>query len=52
VGLVGFAVSVGLFLRVLSRRDSSADAWKTKLAAKSIAAAYLALEEIENAHIV
>ncbi len=51
VGIVGFVVSVWLYLRVLRSKDPSADTWRRKLSGESIAAAYLALEEIENAQI-
>ncbi len=51
VGIVGFAVSVWLFLRVLSSDNASSETWRRKLSGESIAAAYLALDEIENAQI-
>lgn len=50
-GIVGFAVSVWLYLRVLRSRNPAAEKWSRKLAGKSIAAAYLALDEIESAQI-
>ncbi|QDV78686.1 serine/threonine-protein kinase [Botrimarina mediterranea] len=51
VGVVGFGVSVWLYLRVLRTGNPSAESWKRKLAGESIAAAYLALDEIESAQI-
>lgn len=51
VGIVGFAVSVWLFWRMLTSGDASSASWRRKLAGESIAAAYLALEEIEGAQI-
>lgn len=51
VGIVGFGVSVWLYLRVLRTGNPSAETWKRKLAGESIAGAYLALDEIESAQI-
>jgi len=51
VGLVGFAVSVWLYYRVLTANNISSESSKRKLAGKSISEAYLALDEIENARI-
>ncbi len=51
VGIVGFVISLWLYWRALKTGDASAEAWKRKLAGESIAAAYLGLEEIENAQI-
>ncbi|MCA9139174.1 MAG: protein kinase, partial [Planctomycetales bacterium] len=51
VGIAGFAVSLWLYWRALRIGNPSAELWKRKLAGESIAAAYLALDEIENAHI-
>ncbi len=51
VGIVGFVASDWLYCRVLRAGNTSAESWKRKLAGKSIAAAYLALDEIENAQI-
>ena len=51
IGIVGWGVSLWLIRRV-SRSDSpSAETWKRKLAGNSIKSAFLALEEIESAHI-
>ncbi len=51
VGVVGFVVSLWLYWRVLKPTNPSAEAWKRKLGGESIAAAYLALDEIEDAQI-
>ncbi|MCP4859309.1 MAG: serine/threonine protein kinase [Fuerstiella sp.] len=51
VGVVGILVSGWLFRRVLKSDKPSAESWRKKLSGESIAAAYLALEEIENAQI-
>ncbi len=51
VGIVGFAVSVWLYWRVLRSANPAADTWRRRLAGGSITAAYLALDEIESAHI-
>ena len=51
VGVVGFVVSVWLYWKVLQSTNESAEAWRTKLAGESIAAAYQTLDEIENAKI-
>lgn len=51
VGIVGFVASVWLYWRALSSGSTPADARRRKLSGGSIAAAYLALEEIENAQI-
>jgi serine/threonine-protein kinase len=51
VGIAGFAVSLWLYWRALRPGNPSAESWRTKLAGESIAAAYLALEEIEHAQI-
>ena len=51
VGIVGFVVSVWLYWRVLRSGNTSAESWRRKLSGESIAAAYLALDEIENAQI-
>lgn len=51
VGIVGFAVSLWLYLRVLRSDDPSTESWRRKLSGESIAAAYIALDEIENARI-
>ena len=51
VGIVGFIVSVWLYWRALRSSNPSAETWRTKLSGESIAAAYLALDEIEKAQI-
>ncbi|TWT80361.1 Serine/threonine-protein kinase PknB [Planctomycetes bacterium CA13] len=51
VGIIGFVVSVWLYWRVLRSANTSAESWRRKLAGESIATAYLALDEIEDAQI-
>ncbi|MCA9126091.1 MAG: serine/threonine protein kinase [Planctomycetales bacterium] len=51
VGVVGFVASVWLYVRVLTRGGASAESWKRRFSGTSIAAAYLALDEIESAKI-
>ncbi|RCS54933.1 serine/threonine protein kinase [Bremerella cremea] len=51
VGIVGFAVSAGLFWNVVRSGNAAAESWRRKLGGKSISNAYLALEEIEQAQI-
>ena len=51
IGVVGLIVSLWLYRRVLRSGNPSSESWKRKLSGESIAAAYLALEEIENAQI-
>lgn len=51
VGVIGFLVSVWLYLRVLISKSDSAEAWKRRLSGESIRSAYLALDEIESAQI-
>ena len=51
VGILGFVVSAWLYWRVLRSGNESDESWRRKLSGKSIAAAYLALDEIENAQI-
>jgi serine/threonine-protein kinase len=51
IGVVGLVVSVWLYWRLLKSSTPSSESWKRKLAGESLAAAYLALEEIENANI-
>lgn len=51
VGVMGFIVSVWLYARALRSHRASPESAKRKLAGKSIAGAYLALDEIENARI-
>ncbi|TWU28182.1 serine/threonine-protein kinase [Bythopirellula polymerisocia] len=51
IGIIGLVVSVWLYWRALRTGNASAESWRRKLAGESIAAAYLALDEIENAQI-
>jgi serine/threonine-protein kinase len=51
VGIVGFVASVCLYWLALRSGNASSEWWRTKLSGESIATAYLALDEIENAHI-
>lgn len=51
VGIIGFVVSVWIYLRVLRSANAASESWKRKLSGESIAAAYLALDEIESAQI-
>ncbi len=51
VGIVGLVASLWLYWRALRWENTSAETWKRKLSGKSIAGAYLALDEIEHAQI-
>jgi serine/threonine-protein kinase len=51
VGIAGFVASVWGYWRVLRSGNLSSQRWRTRLSGESIAAAYLALDEIENAQI-
>jgi serine/threonine-protein kinase len=51
IGVVGLLASLWLYLRALKSGRDSAGSWKTQFSGKSIAAATLALNEIENAQI-
>jgi serine/threonine-protein kinase len=51
IGIVGLVVSLWLYWRVLRSGNTSSESWRRKLSGESIAAAYLALDEIENAQI-
>ena len=51
IGVVGMAISIWLYNRTLKSDTDAAQSWKTQLSGESIAAAYLALDEIENANI-
>ncbi|WP_246151537.1 serine/threonine-protein kinase [Rubripirellula reticaptiva] len=51
VGVIGFAVSVWLYCRTLNSNSKTSELWRRKFAGESIATAYLALDEIENAQI-
>lgn len=51
VGIIGFAVSVWLYWCALRSGNASSEWWRTKFSGESIASAYLALDEIENAQI-
>ena len=51
VGVIGTVVSYWLYLRVLRSDKPSAERWQKRFAGESIANAYLALNEIEQAQI-
>ncbi len=51
VGVLGFGVSLWLYWRALRSGNPSAESWRRKLSGNSIAAAYLTLDEIQNAQI-
>ena len=51
VGVVGLAVSIWLYIRVVWGINSSTEAWKKRLAGGSLASADLALQEIEKTQI-
>lgn len=51
VGTIGFGASIWLYMRVLKSASTSAESWRRRLSGESLAAAYLALDEIENAQI-
>lgn len=51
VGVLGFVVSYGLFLGVQNPRCPTAEQWRTRLAGKSLANAFAALKEIDQAQI-
>lgn len=51
VGIVGLVVSQWLYWRALRGGNTSSESWRRQLAGGSISAAYLALDEIENAQI-
>jgi hypothetical protein len=51
VGIIGFGASIWLYVRVLRSGSTSAESWRRRLSGESLAAAYLALDEIENAQI-
>jgi len=51
VGIVGFVASLWLYWLVLGSGNTSTESWRRKLSGESIAAAFLALDEIENAQI-
>ncbi len=51
VGVVGLFVSLWLYWRALRSANPSSESWRRKLSGESIAAAYLALDEIESAQI-
>ncbi|MDA8746301.1 serine/threonine protein kinase [Rubripirellula amarantea] len=51
VGIIGFVVSVWFYWRAIRPANADSETWKTKLSGGSISAAYLALDEIENARI-
>ncbi|QDV25239.1 serine/threonine-protein kinase [Aureliella helgolandensis] len=51
VGIIGFLGSLWLYWRALKPGNKSAEYWRKKFSGESIAAAYLALDEIEDAQI-
>lgn len=51
VGIVGFIFSFWLHRRLQNSGDASVASWRKKISGECISAAYLALEEIENAQI-
>ncbi|MEM9644453.1 MAG: serine/threonine-protein kinase, partial [Planctomycetota bacterium] len=51
IGVIGWGVSVWLYLRLMRSGTASGESWKKKFSGESIATAYLALDEIENAQI-
>ncbi len=51
IGFVGMVGSWWLYRRAMHAPREAAEAWKTRLAGKSIANAYAILQEIEQAQI-
>ncbi len=51
VGVVGLVISAWLYWLALRSTNASSESWKRKLAGGSIAGAFRALDEIENAQI-
>ncbi len=51
VGIVGFVASLWMYWRVLRPGNIASEWWRRQLSGEKIAAAYLALDEIENAQI-
>lgn len=51
VGVVGLAVSLWFYLRVMRSDKASAEKWRTSFAGNSLANAYMVLNEIEQAQI-
>jgi serine/threonine-protein kinase len=51
IGIVGLAVSLYFYARLLSSKNESAPKWRARFSGESIRSAYLALEEIEAAQI-
>lgn len=51
VGMIGFTTSLWLYYLALKTSNPSAETWKNKFSGKSIASAYLTLEEIEETKI-
>lgn len=51
VGVIGFSVSAWLNWLALRPANPKADQWRTKMSGESLAAAYLALDEIEKARV-
>jgi serine/threonine-protein kinase len=51
VGVIGLVVSAWAYWRILTSANQTSESWKRALSGESLAAAYLALEEIEQAQI-
>lgn len=51
IGIAGLIGSVWLYYRAVRRSSAASDSWKSKFCGGSIAAGYLALDEIESARI-
>ncbi|QDT11779.1 serine/threonine-protein kinase [Stieleria marina] len=51
IGIIGLVVSLWLYWRAVKPKSPSSELWRRKLSGESISAAYLALDEIENARI-
>jgi len=51
IGIVGLIVSLLLYYRVLRLGNASSESWRKRFSGESLPAAYLALDEIENAQI-
>ena len=51
IGILGFIVSLGLYLWALRPANPSAEVWKTRASSESLANAYRALKEMEQANI-
>ena len=51
IGVVGFVLSMIVYVRFLKSENQSAERWRSTLAGESLRAAYLALKEIVDADI-